>query len=68
MNLAQKKAEVWTKITNLYSENLQLIPTKEFSPEVGSGATVGFVSREFKRIFGTRTDKRGRTVFVGTKG
>lgn len=62
------KQEVWDKITNLYAENIQIIPSDEFSPVAGAGSTEGFISKEFKTIFGTKTDKRGRTIYVGTKG
>lgn len=68
MTLTEKRQEVWDKITNLYSENIQITPPDELSPVAGAGATEGFISKQFKTIFGTRTDSRGRTVFVGTKG
>lgn len=67
MTLDQKRQEVWDEIINLYAENIQIIPAKETEPHAGAGATEGFISREFKTIFGTRTDKRGRTIYVGTK-
>lgn len=67
MTLDEKRQEVWDKITNLYAENIQIIPANETEPHSGAGATEGFISREFKTIFGTRTDKRGRTIYVGTK-
>lgn len=67
MTLEEKKQEVWDEITNLYSKNIQIIPAKETEPHAGPGTVEGFISREFKTIFGTRTDKRGRTIFVGTK-
>ena len=68
--MAKKKGqeEVEEKIIDLYSENIEIIPEDEFSPAEGSGTTEGFISREFKSISGTKTDKRGRTIFVGTKG
>lgn len=68
MTLTEKRQEVWDEITNLYAENIQIIPPHEFSPVEGAGATEGFISREFKTIFGTKTDKRGRTIYVGAKG
>ena len=68
MTITEKRQEVWDEITNLYAENIQIIPPNEISATGGAGATEGFISREFKTIFGTRTDKRGRTIFVGTKG
>lgn len=67
MTLAQKRQEVWDKITDLYAENIQIIPEKETEPHKGAGAATGFISRQFKTIFGTRTDARGRTIYVGTK-
>lgn len=67
MTLDEKRQEVWDKITNLYAENIQIIPANETEPHEGAGTTEGFISREFKTIFGTRTDKRGRTIYVGTK-
>lgn len=67
MTLQEKRQEVWDKITNLYAENLQIIPPVETEPHEGAGATEGFISREFKTIFGTKTDARGRTIYVGTK-
>jgi len=68
MTITEKRQEVWDKISNLYAENIQIIPPNEIEPHAGAGATDGFISREFKTIVGTRTDARGRTVFVGTKG
>jgi len=68
MTLTEKKQEVWDKVINLYSENIQLIPTDEISAKGGAGTTEGFVSREFKTISATKTDKRGRTIYLGTKG
>jgi len=68
MTIQEKQAEVDAKIINLYAENIQLIPKNELSPVEGAGAVEGFISKEFKTIFGTRTDKRGRTIYVGTKG
>lgn len=67
MTLDEKRQEVWDKITNLYAANIQIIPAKETEPKAGAGATEGFISREFVTILGTRTDKRGRTIYVGTK-
>lgn len=68
-DVAQIKTEVQEKIVNLYSKNIQTgnYP-KEFSPVEGDGSTEGFLSKEFTEIKGTKTDKRGRTIFVGTKG
>lgn len=68
MTLTEKRQEVWDKITNLYSENIQIIPPKEIEPTSGAGSTEGFISRQFSTILGTKTDSRGRTIFVGTKG
>ena len=68
MTLEEKKAEVVEKIVDLYAENIQVVPVDEFSPVAGAGAVEGFVSKEFKTISGTKTDKRGRTIYVGTKG
>jgi len=68
MTLAEKKQEVVDEIVNLYSENIQVVPTDELSPVAGAGAVEGFVSKEFRTISGTKTDKRGRTIYVGTKG
>lgn len=68
MTLAEKRTEVWDEITNLYSENIQITPPIEYSPVAGAGATEGFISKQFTTILGTRTDKRGRTIYVGTKG
>ena len=68
MTITEKRQEVWDKITNLYAENIQIIPPKEIEPDKGSGATEGFISREFATILGTKTDSRGRTIYVGTKG
>lgn len=66
---AERKAEVVDKIVNLYSENIQVIPTKEVEPQNEDGGTTeGFVSREFRNVVGTKTDARGRTIYVGTKG
>lgn len=67
MTSEERKQEVWDKITNLYSTNIQIIPAKETEPTAGAGSTEGFISREFKTIFGTKTDSRGRTIYVGTK-
>lgn len=68
MTLEQKRQEVWDKITNLYSENIQITPPREFSPVEGAGSTEGFISKEYETIFGTKTDARGRTILEGTKG
>lgn len=68
MTLDQKRQEVWDKITNLYSANIQITPAKEFSPVEGAGSTEGFISKEYETISGTKTDSRGRTVLEGTKG
>lgn len=65
---APTKAQWEQKIVDLYSANIQIIPQDEWSPELGEGSTEGFISREFNTISGTKTDKRGRTIFVGTKG
>lgn len=65
----ERKAEVIAKIVDLYAENIQVIPTKEIEPQnIDGGTTEGFVSREFRNIVSTKTDARGRTIFVGTKG
>lgn len=64
----ERKAEVVDKIVNLYAENIQVIPTNEVEPQDKDGGTTeGFVSREFANIVGTKTDARGRTIYVGTK-
>jgi len=68
MTLTEKKAEVVAKITDLYAENIQVIPVDELSPVAGAGATEGLVSKEFRTIFGTRTNKKGQTIYVGAKG
>lgn len=66
---AERKAEVVTKIVDLYAENIQVIPTNEIEPQdIAGGSAEGFVSREFRNIVGTKTDARGRTIYVGTKG
>lgn len=69
MTATERRQEVWDKIINLHAENIQIIPPKEVEPqnEVG-GTTEGFISREFRNIIGTKTDARGRTIYVGTKG
>lgn len=65
----QRKQKVVDEIVNLYSENIQVIPTNEIDPQVGTGGSAeGFVSKEFSNIKGTKTDARGRTIYVGTKG
>ncbi len=68
MTLAEKRQEVWDKIINLHAENIQITPPIEYSPVDGAGSTEGFISKQYKTIFGTKTDKRGRTIYVGTKG
>ena len=68
MTLTEKRQEVLDKITNLYSANIQITPANEFNPKKGAGSTQGFISPQYKTIAGTRTDKRGRTIYVGTKG
>lgn len=68
MTLEEKKQEVYDKITNLYAENIQITPIKEINAVAGAGATEGFISKEYETISGTKTDKRGRTVLLGTKG
>jgi len=67
MTTAERRQEVWDKIINLYTENIQIIPPIETEPQdVAGGTTEGFISRLFKNIVGTKTDARGRTIFVGT--
>lgn len=67
MTLEEKRQEVWDKITNLYSKNIQIIPPDESEPQdVNGGTTQGFISRLFANIIGTKTDARGRTIYIGT--
>lgn len=68
MTLEQKRQEVWDKINSLYAENIQITPPKEFSPVAGAGSTEGFMSRQYKAISGTKTNKTGHTILEGTKG
>lgn len=68
MTLTEKRQEVWDEITNLYSANIQITPPHEFISKKGAGSTEGFISTQYKTILGTKTDKRGRTIYVGAKG